>query len=104
MILVKKTTKNGLVQLKYIGVKTYLFSLFKPFLLYFLLNFLFYIGVQPINNVVTVSGAQRRDSAVHIYVSILLQTSLLSRLPHNIKQNFMCYTGSLLVIHFKYSS
>ena len=35
------------------------------------LNFLFYIRVQPINNVVTVSGEQQRDSAIHIHVSIL---------------------------------
>ena len=29
------------------------------------------IRVEPINNVVTVSGEQRRDSATHIHVSIL---------------------------------
>ena len=29
-------------------------------------NFLFYIGVQPINNVVIVSGGQQRDSAIRI--------------------------------------
>ena len=30
------------------------------------LNFLFCIGVQPINNTVVVSGEQQRDSAIHI--------------------------------------
>ena len=29
-------------------------------------NFLFYIGVQPIDNVVIVSGGQQRDSAIRI--------------------------------------
>ena len=32
------------------------------------------------------------DSAIHIHVSILLQTFLPSRLPHNIKQSYLCYT------------
>ena len=35
---------------------------------------------------------QQRDSAVHIQVSILPQTPLPSRLPHNIEQSSMCYT------------
>ena len=35
------------------------------------LNFLFYVGLYPINNVVIVSGGQQRDSATHIHVSIL---------------------------------
>ena len=51
-------------------------------------NFLkFYIGVQLINYVVIVSGGQQRDSAMHIHVSILPQTSFPSKLPHTIKQN-----------------
>ena len=33
--------------------------------------FLFYIGVEPINNVVVVSGEQQKDSAMRIHVSIL---------------------------------
>ena len=42
--------------------------LFIYFLLFFpqALNFLFCIGVQPVNNVVVVSGEQQRDSAIHI--------------------------------------
>ena len=32
-----------------------------------ILNFLFYIKIQPINNVVTVSGGEQRDSAIHVY-------------------------------------
>ena len=32
----------------------------------FFLNFLFYIGVQLINNVVLVSGVQQSDSVIHI--------------------------------------
>ena len=37
-------------------------------LLCFVLNLLFCIGVQPINNVVIVSGGQLRDSAIHTQV------------------------------------
>ena len=33
----------------------------------------------------------QRDSAIHICVSILPQTPLLSRLPYNIEQSSMCY-------------
>ena len=52
----------------------------------------FCIGVYPISNIVEVSGEQRRDSAVHIHISILPQTPLPSRLPCNIKQSSMCST------------
>ena len=58
--------------------------------LFFNLNFYFFlilkafcIGVWPINSVVVVLGKQRRDSAIHIHGSILPQTALPSRLPHN---------------------
>ena len=44
------------------------------------------------NNVVTVSREQRRDSALHIHVSIFPQTPLTSQLPHNIEQSSICYT------------
>ena len=57
------------------------------------LNFLFYIGAYPINNVLVVSGGQQRDSAIKIHVSILPQTPLPSKLPHNIEQSSLCYTG-----------
>ena len=57
-----------------------------------ILNFLFFIRVEPINIVVIDSGKQWRDSAIHVHASILSQTSLLSRLPHNIEQSSMCYT------------
>ena len=50
------------------------------FWLFFLL---FYPGVQPINNVLIVSGRQQMDSVIHICVSILPQTPF----PHNIEQN-----------------
>ena len=40
-------------------------------------NFLFYIGVYPINNVVIVWSGQQRDSAIHIHEFILPQTPLL---------------------------
>ena len=38
------------------------------------------------------SGGQQRDSAMHTHVSILPQTPLPSRLPHNIEQSSLCYT------------
>ena len=52
----------------------------------FLLNLLFCIGVQPINNGVIVSGGQQSYSFKHIQVSILptlplIQASTLSRVP-----------------------
>ena len=46
------------------------------------------------NSVVIVSGGQWRESAIHIHVSILPQTPLPSRLPHNIEQSSLCYTVS----------
>ena len=50
-----------------------------------------------------VSGGLQRDSAMYIHVSILPQTHLPSRLPHNIEQSSLYYR-TLLVIHFKYTS
>ena len=43
------------------------------------------------NKALIVSGEQRRDSAIRIYVSILPQTPFPSRMPHNIEQSFLCY-------------
>ena len=37
----------------------------------FVCYFLFYIGVQPINHAVIISGAQQSDSAIHVHISIL---------------------------------
>ena len=64
-------------------------NLYFPFNLF---NFLFYIGVWQINNVVIISGAQQSDSVIHIRVSILPQTPLPCRLPHNTEQSSLCYT------------
>ena len=53
---------------------------------------------QSISNFVIVSSEQQRDSATHIHVSILLQTPLTSRLPHNTEESSLCYTvGSYLL-------
>ena len=41
-----------------------------------------------------VSGTQLNDSVLCIHVSILPQTPLQSRLPHNIEQCSLCYTVS----------
>ena len=58
----------------------------------FLLNFLFCIGAQPINNVVIVSNGQQRESG-YIYVyPFSPQTPLPFRLPHNVEQSSWCCT------------
>ena len=47
-----------------------------------------------INNIVIVADEQWKDLATHIHVSILPQTPLPSRLPHNIEQSSMgCTVG-----------
>ena len=43
-----------------------------------------------LNNAVIVSGGQRRDSAIPTHVSILPQTPLPSRLPHDTEQTSLC--------------
>ena len=43
-----------------------------------------------------VSGGQQRDSAIHIQASILPQTPLPARLPHNTQQAPVLCSGSLL--------
>ena len=60
---------------------------------FFFFYFLFNIKVQPINNVVVISGEQQRDSAIHIHVSILCKLPshpgfqiTLSRVPCALKQ------------------
>ena len=62
---------------------------------FFLLNFLFYVGIQLINNVVVVLGEQGRDSIIQIRIYILLQTPLPSSLPHSIEQSSIYYTVGL---------
>ena len=47
---------------------------------------------QQMNNAVIIAGDQQRDSAIHRHVSILPQTPLPSRLPHNVEQSSTCYT------------
>ena len=56
----------------------------------FFFNFLFYIGVSLINNVVLVSGGQQSDSIIHIHVSILFQILFPTRSLHNIEQSSLC--------------
>ena len=73
-------------------------SLFSPilvkvfFTISFFFNFLLYIGVQLMNNVVLVSGVQKSNSVINIYVSILFQMLFPFRLLHNIGQSTLCYT------------
>ena len=45
-------------------------QVFIGYLFYLFLNFLFYVGIQLINNVMVGSGEQQRDSAMHIHVCV----------------------------------
>ena len=51
------------------------------------------------NNVI-VSGAQQSTSAVHIHVSILPQTPLPSRLPHNSRRTVLnlCFLSAVSLV------
>ena len=49
-------------------------------------------ATRPINNVMIVSSAQQKDSAIHIHAFALPRTLLPSRLPHNIEQSSLCCT------------
>jgi len=63
------------------------------------------------SNAVIVACRHQNVAAVHMHVSILPQTPLPSRLPHNTEQSSLCYTVAQLlwlsidwlIIHFKYS-
>ena len=58
---------------------------------FFFLTFYFVLGYSHLaNNVEVVSGEQQSDSAIHTRVSILPQTPLPIRLPHDIELNSMC--------------
>ena len=57
----------------------------------FCFTFEFFILYWGVADIVIISGEWWRDSAIHIHVSILSQTSLLSRLPHNTEQSSMCH-------------
>ena len=59
-------------------------------LLFFHFNFLFYIGIYLINNIVIVSSEQQRDAAIHIHVSISLQVPFPSRLARHYSECFIC--------------
>ena len=56
------------------------------------------------NNVSIVFTEQERDSVIHIHVSILPQTPLQFKLPHNIEKSSLLYSKPFFVIYFKYSS
>ena len=82
---------NHLIHEYSMSLHWFRFSFFK-----FHFNFLtpktFCIAAELFNNVVIVSGEQRRDSAICKHVSILPQNFIPSRLAHNVEQSSMCYT------------
>lgn len=53
----------------------------------FLKNFLFYVGVWLVNNVVIVSGGQPRDPDIHTHVAPFSPNSLPFQLPQNFEQS-----------------
>ena len=68
-------------------------------------NFLFYIGVQPVNSVVSFRCSVKWLSHTHTLVSFLPQTPLPSRLPLNTEQSSLClYSRTLWIIYSKQSS
>ena len=69
------------------------------------LNFLFYIGGQPVNSVASFRCAVKWLSHTHTRVSCLPQTPLPSRLPLNTEQSSLClYSRTLWIIYSKQSS
>ena len=61
---------------------------------FFFLNFLFYIGMWLINNVVLVSRVQQSVSVIHTHVSVLFSKNFFPfRLFHNTEQSSLCYIG-----------
>ena len=81
--------KNGMqinMKLCEDSTKSFLIKHIFYFILFF--NFLFSIGVELIENIVTVSGVQQSDSVMHIRVSILFSFRLLP----NSEQSSLCYT------------
>ena len=52
------------------------------------------------NHVVIISCAQQSNGAMQRHVSILPQTLLPTRLPHNFQQSSLCYIGGLVSTPF----
>ena len=52
-------------------IETYLHGQFPRVIYIYFFNVSFYTGVQPVNNVVIITGGQQRDSAIHIHEFIL---------------------------------
>ena len=83
-------SSNPLSPLIHKALKILFFQLMDLFL-----NILFCIGVQQINQVVTVAGGQQGDSTMHTPVSILPQTPLACRLSHHIEQSSLGWPWEL---------
>ena len=60
--------------------------------LFFFLTFYFVLGDSQLTSKLIVLREQRRESAIHIHMSILPQSPLPSRLPHTIEQSSLCST------------
>ena len=57
-----------------------------------------------INTSVLVSDVQQSNSVIHLHISILFHILFQFRLLHYIEHSYLCYTGGLIVIHFKPST
>ena len=95
---------HGIQQARILEWVVISFSKLFFFFFYFRLQAFYFVLAysQLINSVVVVSGEQCKDSAIHIRISILPQTSLPCRQAHKIEQSSMCYTTglcSLSILH-----
>ena len=64
----------------YVKNKTINYNKIKTLLIFYffsLLSFLFCIGIEPVNNVVTVSGRQQRGSAIHTQIHVCFSCFIL---------------------------
>ena len=73
----------------------YHFGIFSSFGVTILFKKIVCIAVYLINNFVIVSGNSEGTLVIYMHVSILPQTPLPSRLPHNLQQSSLCYTEGL---------
>ena len=78
---------GGVEQLKFVLKCGFFFLKHFIYLFIYLTPKTFCIGVYPINNIVVVSGEHRRNSDIHIHVSILPQT------PHSQPGWYITLTG-----------
>ena len=58
---------------------------------FFFFTFYFVLGYSELTKNVIVTDEQKRDSVIHVHVSVLPQTPLLSKLSHSFEQSSLCF-------------